>query len=380
MSGKMTDEELKSAQVYAQFDHDPDDRVSSYRKWAIRLLAHIAAVTDELYEAHRWLNDVAEVVFLERPVGVMPVTTLDGVRALRERAKALETERTLIVNRWDEDAKCLTVIRQRARSEEALIHRGEVCSIMGGASEWDEAIHEEVMQRGDYNTVRDVALGVARYILGDDVAPVAHEDSQPVVAPSLSRPVSEMDGLEDGWCEPRAADQTPPRAPPEAFTMEKGLDAGVFEAPIDDEADALSLDDEAMIERASQRLCAPAEPTMAEAFAAMRRLMDWVSAQDADTHAFDGTPIGPPIAEARDALSLLERRMGVMKRAADALIAGAEEGRVIVADVNALASALSGAPEVYTLDEVASAIAGQGLDDAADAEILARLTAMRRTP
>lgn len=54
------------------------------------------------------------------------------------------------------------------------------------------------------------------------------------------------------------------------------------------------------------------EPTTAEAFATLCRLADWVSEQDADTHSFDGTAIGPPLTEAREAIALMKGRMSAM--------------------------------------------------------------------
>lgn len=126
------------------------------------------------------------------------------------------------------------------------------------------------------------------------------------------------------------------------------------------------------------------EPTTAEAFATLCRLADWVSAQDADMHSFDGTAIGPPLTEAREALALLERRMGAMARALDAI---ASDGVSLPGHVeHAVRAALTDAPPVFTLEEVIDTMLDAGKDMKGDDTpadfrdyVSERLTALRGT-
>ena len=165
-------------------------------------------------------------------------------------------------------------------------------------------------------------------------------------------------------------DDARPSAPPEAFAHEKGLDAGVFDdAP--HEFPCCGGSDEhppQHTQDCDMRPAPPAaEPTTAEAFSTVR------------TYCAKWGDGDKPLT----ALSLLERRMGAMEAAARALIAGAKEGCIIVADVNALESALTDALPVFTLEEVESAFRNEANSLCPSYEwgrIAVRLTALRRTP
>lgn len=104
---------------------------------------------------------------------------------LRERVQALEAEierlkrNTREAQQYASEAveeriaaeSHLAAIRQRAGDVDTLAKVGETCAIMGSLDTgWDEAVHADVVERGDVQMLRDVSHGVARYVLGEDEA------------------------------------------------------------------------------------------------------------------------------------------------------------------------------------------------------------------
>lgn len=132
-----------------------------------------------------------------------------------------------------------------------------------------------------------------------------------------------------------------------------------------------------------------AEPTVPEAFATVRAQLSSLRGAAHVMHELGAESDGSVergATNAERALSLLERSMGAMEAAARSLIAGAKEGRVIVADVNALEAALTGTPPGFTLEEVAHAISSITVPSHPDvcenvkAGVLDNLRALRRKP
>jgi prefoldin subunit 5 len=238
------------------------------------LRERMQALEAELYDAHSDARKLeAEVVRLQGAVhhweGQNAIRA-DQASALWRRFRALEDVA------YPANAT-LAAIRQRAGDKDALVKVGEVCAIMGSPrAEWDDAIHEDVRQRGDVGTVRDVALGVVQYLLGEDAAGARHD----------------------------------------ALVLPGGV---VLEVP-----PGFGLN---------------SEPTTAEAFATVR---DSIGLHEHDD-------VGQKT-EARSALSLLERRMGAMGRAAEKVLK--RMGGLNMPCLNDLRAALADAPPVFTLEEV----------------------------
>lgn len=199
----------------------------------------------------------------------------------------LSTPGELVATTVERLARRLAAIRQRAGDMDALSKVGEVCAIMGSPrAEWDDAIHEDVRQRGDVGTVRDVAQGVARYVLGEDGAGADVER------------ICEHDVAPCTTCHPPA---TP-------------------------------------------------EPTTAEAFAAVR------SEVEARARELRGiAPHGGRSLRAVSALSMLERRMGVMVTVIHN-VAAFLDAEDYHDTANRLRAALTDAPPVFTLEEVGAAL------------------------
>lgn len=339
MHEKMTDEELKAAQVYTQADTDPDDRVSSYRKWVHRLLAHIAAVTAE--------RDALKAEMADECKAHMRLQ--DDARSLRERVQALEGEHdreTRRANTWKDRAEAaesrLAAMRKRAVDVDGFFRAAR----MGDAS-W--------LQRG------------MAWLLGDDPAPLA---------------------------------------PSEAFTHEKGLDAGVFDEAPQPRARIIAHEGGQPIVLATM----PPKPDPAsEAFASERErfgrivrdewvmwareqpnpkpswLVPWEGLSEPDREV--DRRIGERLA--REGASLLERRMGAMARALQMVreahyppsddhdTLGCQCAQCSVRD------ALTDAPPVFTLEEVTSVVVSvlngeHGYEQSPSVLVRNALTALRR--
>lgn len=331
MNEKMTDEELNRVLE------------SMGQHWSMRasasIRAHIAAVTTERDNMHQEAIDAISglLAIVEVLTDDKKEPGLDAARrvvaerdALRERVQALEAEvkeqsarKRQFMQACDRHESRLAAIRRRAGDETALVRHAEVGAIMGaGSTDWDEEIHAEVVQRGDAETLRGAALAAARCILGDDARPPA---------------------------------------PPEAFTHEKGLDAGVFdEAPEETKAERLIREER---EASAEMVRRAAEPTTSDAFATVREYI----------HG-DRTQIDhEDVERASRVLSLLERHMGAQNRALREVLK--LHHRMPGDVIKQIQAALDDAPPVFTLEEVEAAMTGIY----GPAPVLERLRALRKT-
>lgn len=125
----------------------------------------------------------------------------------------------------------------------------------------------------------------------------------------------------------------------------------------------------------------PSEPTTAEAFATVRKQVHAsrgaIRLMEHHGHESDGS-VEQGATDALAALSLLERRRGAQDAALRKAMAEirAEDGDPWMT----LKSALTDAPEVYTREEVAIALAPWTERGLRVSDVLERLTALRRTP
>jgi hypothetical protein len=348
MNEKMTEEELEQARKVA--DALNEEKASTVH----RLLAHIATLTSDLAESRTSSDDYRHgceeltrdrdtlrervqalehdakgygelMLLLGDALGMASVTGVALVERVRrvvaERA-AMDRERNNAALRMEAAESSLSAIRQRAGDVSGFFRAsGGV-----GAPGW--------LERG---------LG---FVLGDDARP---------------------------------------SAPPEAFTHEKGLDAGVFDwAPEETKAVRLMREEREAAAKMARRA---AEPTAAEAFATARRFLDQKADDD---HS------GPyvSLAETCGALSLLERRWGALWRTFTEEMAhwptcpsGSDFSEAGWArcdcHMEQVRTFLTDAPPVFTLEEVrSSALEYFGRSDrdriAVDA-LLEQLAALRRT-
>jgi hypothetical protein len=193
-------------------------------------------------------------------------------------------------------------------------------------------------------TVAGGFLAVARYILGED-APKAERCPEPACG---------TDGGEHSLACPRAVPDTAPST------------------AVDEDSCGCEFGGPECQHCAARRNTL--EPSTAEAFATVRREM---AAEMAEPNACQ---------HALDALSLLERRMGAMARAARAALPFVDTSRRRVSIRDDLAVALTAAPPVFTMEEV-----GRVLSEARDAaegdvclstwctdEVVPRLSALRK--
>lgn len=202
-----------------------------------------------------------------------------------------------------------------------------------------------------------------------------------------------------------AGGDTHPLAPPEAFTHEKGLDAGVFEEAAKgcglcpgctdenwadgDLCDAATVRD---MERTDYKsppamdvLSTPTatDPTTSEAFAtaqgALHSFLGLIRIHYANRTECDGS-MERGCLSGLGALSLLERRMGAQDKALRMVLKIAGEGSMFTqGERDALRFALTDAPLVFALGEVKEALTEHIGDlPAAVNEVVARLTALRK--
>jgi hypothetical protein len=371
MNEKMTDEELNLIQRDAAL---PVEHQSPGADERGRLLAHIAALTVERDALGRLAIELgAELDDLRRSVEELHsvLGTNDGTPhgpglveaaralrkkadeadALRERVQAQTTYKEAWRTRADVAESRLSAIRQRAGDTDGLVRVGEVCAIMGSPNcEWDDAIHEDVRQRGDDGVVRDVATGTARFIVGNDA---------PAAPPSQPPQTDDLDAIEQRH-ENQGAEATTETTAARLLREERETQV-------------------AAVRRA-------AEPTTAEAFVTVRKHLYQDDYEDGG--------------ETLTMIALLERRMGAMvpllrffrQRTAEALDTdvvghvvlfrkGAWEARgypppiLTVAHVRA---ALTDAPPVFTQEEVEKALVATGIGPVACEQVLGCLKSMRR--
>jgi hypothetical protein len=300
--------------------------------------AHISALTAERDEANvAWAREAADAVALREHTQALEKEASD-VRASRAgwRAKAEHSERHL------------AAIRQRAEDVDVLAKVGEVCAVMGSPhSKWDDDIHADIAQRGVVFLVRDVALGVARHLLGEDA-------TEPVPDTKALHCCGTRTGIHTTAC-PTVAVLAPLGVAPPS------------------EIDGLEGE---MMERPTPRHDGPcehgvpcSEPTTAEAFATVRTLVT-------------GVPRGQEVSsvEGERILSLLERRMGAMAWAMREVLMYPDH-RTTAGGVarKHLRSALTDAPIVFTLEEVEKVLAAYVSPSSLD-EARSYLSSMRRTP
>lgn len=169
-----------------------------------------------------------------------------------------------------------------------------------------------------------------------------------------------------------AGDAGRPAAPPEAYHPSKGLDAGVFDET--QQADTTGCCYLLVGGCKAHRRPAPSDPTTPEAFAALKARRHWWAENGA------GTPAGNEARQDIADLSLLERRIGAMERAAR-LVPGCGGA----AGFEELRFALTDAPAVFTLKEVQEAVVAvlngkHGYEQSPSALIRQVLVSLRRTP
>lgn len=279
----------------------------------IALLRHFAALTAERDEAlvqakgHRLdaealarvIKQVRAAVGIDDDDGSRHVPGLaETVRAvlserdtLRERVRALETQ----VKAADRDAA--TWLRRLCRiSQRAVDADGLGLAYAKGYADRGEGEHRN-------------ALGaVASYVVGEDGAG-AWRCCRGLEACTEADPCTACESVPD-------ATPTAPTTAEHAHSYMAGCNAS----------------------------CPPAEPTTAEDIATVRAGISPLSFDDV-----------APIVRARDALSLLERRMGAMGRVLSDFVAQAPHAWTVktLYDFHARAvAALTDAPAVYTLDDV----------------------------
>lgn len=324
------------------------------------LRAHIAALTAERDEA---LEDAKRA----DTAAVRNVAELD---ALRERVRALERENTQHCT-WREvaEARATQAARARDRAKEAVEQRhrqaqdaeSRLAAIRQWAGDtghlgviaWNAAYSRETESMAE-KTPR-MAEAVARYIVGDD-APAS----------------SEMDGLREECgntgidrrgAEPIAAhaDPTLPEwmCGPHPVVGGWGVVCVLPKGHEGGHSDGTETDE----------VAPPPEPTTAEAFAKLRGFLR----EDYDPEEFEALSA---------ALSLLERRMGAALALANDVeqLGNLHSGGGVVAVSKAILATLTDAPTVFTLEDVCKAMERTSIYAPARRDVVAALTALRRTP
>lgn len=335
---KMTDDELRQAMDVADALNDEGTSTCHH------LLAHIAALTAERDEAREALrsmtterdtgathlkmafHQIAEVAGLLEPdvtpdgwgLHAAALKVLAERDALRERVTALEAE----------------VNEQRARKRQFM----KACDTYESRLSAIRQRAGECIASGNKSDAR-----AARYILGDDATTP-----------------SEMDGLRGKMAEPQRC----------VGCRAAGVDlCAKCEAEAKASQDAMAAAEEMATPdphdcdpRTFGDVEPPPEPTTAEAFATVRAGRQWWADSAADA------PVGVEAWRDLALLSLLERRMGAMRRAAELAPHGAHCAFLVSAPApwNCdcwKADALTDAPEVYTREEVESACVAVARED-----------------
>jgi hypothetical protein len=330
MSEKMTDEDL---------EHELSQALSASR--AAKVRAHLAALTAELAESRTSSDDYRH--------GCEELTR--DRDTLRERVKALETD---LDHSRKTGGASIVEARERAAAADRAV---EVWRTECRAAESRLA------------TIRQRAVDVSGFFRA----------SGGVGAP--------------GWLERGLGfvlgDDARPSAPPEAFTHEKGLDAGVFDdAPLNPDATGEAdqplpegpLEPADMTDEESGRICADAGVDVESGVA---KCLETVAAKRAEKPApFRSEDEDPPEDVEERARDVYEAAIARREHQPAALALAVREALRLAPSgtVSASGPCGCGRPEAWTLEEVEQALRREELGPATARRVREHLAALRRRP